>query len=118
MEMTPRPTEAYRILVARHWNYPHAHLWAFNVRDVLPSVPTPLRQDEQEAVIPLGKLLAERYDRARYDLRLDYQQPPPEPPLSKEDAAWVAALLATRAAADEHAAGAGEATDGEQEVGS
>jgi hypothetical protein len=98
MEMTPRPTEAYRVLVARRWEQPNALLWAFNVRDEIPDVPAPLREGEPEAVIPLGTLLAERYDRARYDLRLKYGEPPPEPPLSAEDAAFVASVLTVPAA--------------------
>jgi Protein of unknown function (DUF4058) len=99
MEVTPRPTEEYRVLVARPWERPAAQLWAFNVRDLLPEVPAPLRRGEPEAVIPLGKLLAEAYDRARYDLRLDYRQPPPAPPLTAEDAAWAASLITVLAAA-------------------
>jgi hypothetical protein len=33
------------------------------------------------------------YDRARYDLRVDYKAAPPEPALSAEDATWLEALL-------------------------
>jgi hypothetical protein len=40
----------------------------------------------------LGQLLQEIYDRARYDLSIDYRQPP-EPPLTAEDAAWADELL-------------------------
>lgn len=98
MEMTPQPSEAYRVLVARPWERPTAQLWAFNVRDLLPEVPVPLRQGEPEAVIPLGELLAAAYHRARYDLRLDYRQLPPAPSLTAEDAAWAESLLAAPAA--------------------
>lgn len=93
MEMTPRPEEAYRIVVAVPWERRLARLYAFSLREPLPEIHVPLRQGEPEAVLSLGKLLGERYDAARYDLRLDYRQPVPEPPLPPEDAAWVEALL-------------------------
>jgi hypothetical protein len=93
MAMEPTPTADYRVLVRRGWERPYARLYAFGLRNLLPEVPIPLRQDEPEAIVPLGKLLAEVYSGARYELRLDYQSSPPEPPLSPEDAAWVAELL-------------------------
>jgi hypothetical protein len=93
MPLRPVPTALYRIVVAPSWERWRARLWAFGLRSLLPDVPVPLREREKEAVVPLGKLLAELYDRARYDLRLDYRQPPPEPPLSPEDTNWVAAVL-------------------------
>jgi hypothetical protein len=93
MEMSPRPATLYRILVAPIWTRPEARLWAFRLHSLLPEIPVPLREREKEASIPLGKLLAELYDRARYDLRLGYGQPPPEPPLSPEDAEWAARVL-------------------------
>jgi hypothetical protein len=93
MEMDPRPEDLYRILVSPSWERRLARLWAFRLWSLLPDVPVPLREREKEAVIPLGKLLAELYDRARYDLRLDYRLSPPDPALPPADADWVEALL-------------------------
>jgi uncharacterized protein DUF4058 len=92
MEMEPDPRNDYRIVVAPGWGRPMARLHAVSVRQPLPDVLVPLREGEAEAVLPLGKLLAEVYDRARYDLRLDYRVPP-EPELSPEDATWADELL-------------------------
>jgi Protein of unknown function (DUF4058) len=92
MEMQPPPQGDYRILVRAGWDRPQARLYACSVRQALPEVPVPLRRGEPEARLPLGKLLADIYARAHYDLRLDYRQPP-EPPLSPPDAAWADALL-------------------------
>jgi hypothetical protein len=96
MEMLPQPRSDYRILVACGWEHPEARLFSFGVRDPLPVVPVPLRQEEREATLALEPLLTEVYDEARYDLRLDYAVPPPEPPLSPEDTAWVDDLLRAR----------------------
>ncbi len=43
-------------------------------------------------MVELNDLLHEMYDRAGYDLRIDYHQEP-EPPLEPDDATWSDALL-------------------------
>jgi hypothetical protein len=95
MEMQPPPQSDYRILVRAGWERPQARLYAFSVREVMPEVSIPLRQGEKEVLLSLGKLLSEIYDRARYDLRLDYRLQP-IPPLSSDDAAWADALLRSK----------------------
>lgn len=92
MEIQPLSKSDYRILVRAGWERPRARLYAFSVREAIPEVPAPLRRGEKEAVLAVGKLLSEIYDRARYDIRLNYRQPP-EPPLAPEDAAWADELL-------------------------
>ena len=92
MEMQPPPQSHYRILVRAGWERPQARLYAFSVRDAIPEVTVPLRQGEKEVSLSLGKLLSEIYDRARYDIRLNYREQP-APPLSAEDAAWADELL-------------------------
>ncbi len=92
MEMKPTPKRDYRIVVRAGWERHRAQLYAFSVRQPIPDFPVPLRRDEKAVVLALGKLLSEIYDRARYDLRLNYHQPP-EPPLAPEDAIWASELL-------------------------
>jgi hypothetical protein len=85
----------YRIVVARGWRRPRAQVIAFGVRDVLPSIAVPLRRGEDEPRIDLGHVLPGLYDRASYDLRIDYRRPP-VPPLADKDLAWAAQHLAAR----------------------
>ncbi|HIE27097.1 TPA: DUF4058 family protein [Candidatus Poribacteria bacterium] len=92
MEMQPLLKSDYRILVRAGWERPRARLYAFSVRQPIPDLPVPLRYGEKEAVLAVGKLLSEIYDRARYDIRLNYRQPP-EILLSSEDSAWADELL-------------------------
>lgn len=85
-------TSDYRILVSRGRLTPDASLYVFGVRQPIPPFPLPLRPRDQEPVVELGRLLHELYDRAGYDLRLDYSEEP-EPPLRPQDAAWADELL-------------------------
>lgn len=82
----------YRILVSRASRRPHADAYLFNVRDPIPDIPIPLRPGETEPLILLNPLLHDLYDRAGFDLTLDYSQPP-QPSLRDEDAAWAKKLL-------------------------
>lgn len=82
----------YAVMVFRSWNWPRAQLYAFSVKDAVPAVPIPLRRGEDEPTLELGAVLGQLYDRAGYDLRIDYGKPP-EPPLDEDAAAWAAARL-------------------------
>lgn len=95
MAMKPLPMSDYRILVRAGWEGYRARLYAFSVRQPIPEVPVPLRYGEKEARLALGRLLGEIYDRARYDLSVEYRQPP-EPPLSPEDALWAEVMKVKR----------------------
>jgi hypothetical protein len=99
----PMPTRGpatpgeYRILVSRGWRRPRAELIPFGVRDPLPPCPVPLRQGEDEPTLALGAVVGALYDRAGYDLRIDYQRDP-VPPLTGDDVSWAAGVVAGRGA--------------------
>ncbi|GBE94706.1 DUF4058 family protein [Nostoc cycadae] len=82
----------YRILVCRGDRRPYADLYAFNLQEVIPAFPLPLRQEDTEPIIDLQKLLNEVYDISAYDLVIDYNLAP-FPPLSEADAAWANEML-------------------------
>jgi hypothetical protein len=82
----------YRILVSRGWQRPRAQLYPFNLRQPIPIFSLPLLREDKAVPVDLGAILHALYDRARFDLRLDYTQPP-VPPLSNQDAEWVRQLL-------------------------
>lgn len=83
----------YRILISRSHQRPLADAYRFGVRDAIPDVPVPLRNGEPEPILMLNQILHELYDRAGYDLAVDYSQPP-VPPLVADDADWAVSLLA------------------------
>lgn len=83
---------AYRILVSRGDCRPSATLYIFGVRQFIPTFPLPLKPGDPEPMVDLGRLLHDLYDRASYDLRLDYTGEP-EPPLPAAEALWADQLL-------------------------
>lgn len=93
--MGPRVRSDYSILVSRGYRRPKADLIPFGVRDRIPPFSLPLRRGEEEPVVELGRILHALYDRASYDLRIDYDREP-VPPLPPEDAEWVKPLLRER----------------------
>lgn len=82
----------YRVLVSRGSQRPRARLYAFNLRQPIPVFHIPLLPGDTEPEIDLGQVLHALYQRARFDLRLDYTVPP-VPPLSEEDAQWATELF-------------------------
>lgn len=82
----------YRILVSREEWRPRADLLAFSVRHAIPDFTLPLRHRDEDVSVPLNSLLHDLYDRAGYDLRIDYRGDP-EPPLEGDDAGWADARL-------------------------
>jgi hypothetical protein len=82
----------YRILVSRGRTRPRAKLYAFGVRQPIPPIPIPLLRGDPEPLLDLNTVLHALYERARFDLRLDYTKPP-VPPLMEEDAAWAREIV-------------------------
>jgi Protein of unknown function (DUF4058) len=82
----------YRILVSRGASRPRAKLYAFGVRQPVPAIPIPLLPKDPEPALDLNAVLHALYERARFDLRLDYAQPT-VPPLSEDDAAWARNII-------------------------
>ena len=89
----------YRILVSPGWCRPDADLYTFSLKDPIPPFLVPLRQGESELVVDLQRLLNEVYERARFDLAIDYSQPV-KPALPSEEATWVAKILEKTVNAD------------------
>lgn len=87
-------TEAkgYRILISRGSLRPRAELLTFTLRDRVPTFRLPLRTGDQEPFLDLRALVDDIYDRAGYDLEIDYREPP-IPSLDEADAVWADDVL-------------------------
>ena len=91
----PLPRGDYYAIVSRRGRRPRAKLYAWSLRDSLPPIPIPLKGNDPEVSLDLAAAFATVYDRARYDLTLDYRQPL-DPPLSDADAVWAGELIHSR----------------------
>jgi len=92
LPMSGKHSSDYRILVSRADQRPTADLYGFNLQQPIPPFPVPLLPGEEEPILDLQPLLHRIYEKGRYHLAIDYQQPL-VPALSEADQNWVAALL-------------------------
>ncbi|MEI2577297.1 DUF4058 family protein [Scytonema sp. PRP1] len=83
----------YRLIVSRRSQRPQADLYDFDLREPIPSVPLPLRPEDEEPLVELQAIVQGVCDRAGYNERIDYRQPVPPPKLSEADQHWVDELL-------------------------
>lgn len=87
------PDTPYLAMVSRAYARPDCEAWPIRFQDPLPVLPIPLLRPDPDVPLDLGEALRRTYDDARYDLRIDYSQSPPPPPLSEEDGAWIETQL-------------------------
>jgi hypothetical protein len=83
----------YRLIVSRSSQRPQADLYDFDLREPIPSVPLPLRPEDEEPLIELQAIVQGVCDRAGYNERIDYRQPVPPPKPSEANQQWVDELL-------------------------
>ena len=84
----------YRICVVRAESQHAAEVYRVSLRAPLPSIRIPLRPGDADVRLNLQALIEAAYRNGAYG-DLDYSQPP-RPPLTGDDADWVAALLRTK----------------------
>ncbi|MFO0889064.1 MAG: DUF4058 family protein [Isosphaeraceae bacterium] len=85
----------YAACCRRGWKPFEVEFFPIPLRERLPVLPIPLRQEDEDAVLDLQALIDECYDSGRYGDDIDYRDEP-EPPLSPEDRRWAAELLRER----------------------
>jgi hypothetical protein len=86
------PDADYYIHVSRTDLRPRGLLWPIQLRQRLPRVPIPLRHGDPDAPLDLQQALNTAYERAAYDLEIDYDQPP-TPPLAPDQQRWAEEVL-------------------------
>lgn len=83
---------AYRAVIRLSKESLVAYVHPLSLRQPLPAIKIPLRDNEPPCELPLQPLIEMAYINGRYDRTLDYRQPC-EPPLDDDDAAWADELL-------------------------
>ncbi|MBI5052254.1 MAG: DUF4058 family protein [Chloroflexi bacterium] len=94
---TPMPVSKkiqsdYRILIRRGSSHLRGQLYPFSVRQKIPAFTLPLLPGDEEPQVELNTILHDLYERASFDLRLDYTSPP-VPPLNQADKEWAKELI-------------------------
>ena len=89
---------SYFVLVNRGWRRTDRgttyQVFGVRLQALLPCIPVPLTQDEVEPVIDLQYVFNQVYDGGPYSRgAVDYTEPPPDPPLHEQDAAWALSLI-------------------------
>lgn len=85
----------YLVHVSRVAQRPQGQLWPIRLSQRLPVVPVPVKPEDPDAPLDLQAALATVYDRAGYDLEIDYRRDP-VPPLDGPWAEWADRWLKQR----------------------
>jgi hypothetical protein len=88
----PLPPADYFAFVCRAYDRPEAQVYAWTLRQSMPTIPIPLERGDADVRLDLQNVFTRVYDRAGYDYSLDNHHPI-QPALDNADAAWVAAQL-------------------------
>ncbi len=78
-------------IVSRSEDRPKADVYAWTLRDPLPSIAIPLAAPDPDLILPLAAPYATAYERSRYGLILHYERPL-DLKVSAEDRAWAEAV--------------------------
>ena len=91
-ELLTLPRFDYLACVSRAVDRSQVEVYAVTLRERLPRIAIPLREPDPDVVLDLPSIITHCYDNGAYAVRVDYDQPPPEP-FRPEDEAWADALL-------------------------
>jgi Protein of unknown function (DUF4058) len=82
----------YAACVRRGWLPFEIEYYRLPLRERLPAIGIPLRQDEDDVPLDLQAILDQCYEAGRYGEDIKYHEDP-DPPLEPDDATWADALL-------------------------
>lgn len=88
----PMPKGDYYALVSRAERRPMADVYAWTVRDTLPTIPIPLLSPDPDVLVEVAPLYDLAYQNGRYGNILRYDRPA-NVPLDDEAKAWVKGLV-------------------------
>jgi hypothetical protein len=91
------PPGDYFAYIGRVGKKPRCEVIAWSLRSPLPTVPIPLLAPDPDDLLDLQVVFRTAYEPALYDRRLPYDSPL-DPPLRREDEAWVREALMARKA--------------------
>jgi len=87
----PVPVADYFAIIRRANRRPRCEVYAWTIRDPLPTIPIPLKRGDADAMLPLQEVFEIVYQQARYYPSVDYNSPL-EPPFSSSESDWLKRL--------------------------
>lgn len=81
--------------VSRKDRRPKGYVWPIRLPQRLPLIGIPLKEGDADVELDLQAVLAAAYDRAAYDLEIDYRLDP-VPLLCEEYAGWTRDLMVSK----------------------
>lgn len=89
------PNAEYYAVISRANRRPVASVYGWTVRQTLPTIPIPLRLGDEDSYVDLQAAFAIVYDRARYNLSVNYHETlEPEP--DSELSLWLREVIQSR----------------------
>jgi hypothetical protein len=82
----------YAACTRRGWKAFEVEYYPISLRERLPAIAVPLRQDDRDVALDLQALVDPCYEAGHYGEDIDYREEA-DPPLAPEDAKWADALL-------------------------
>jgi hypothetical protein len=86
------PAGDYYAIISRGDQRPRADVFAWTLRDPMPDIPIPLLPGDGDAMVSLAETFSAVYNRAAYELSLDYNADI-LPATTEADAVWARGLL-------------------------
>ena len=85
------PAGDFYAIVSRAYRRPRCSVYAWTLKDKLPAIPIPLKRGDADAQVSLQEVFDIVWQRARYDLSVNYKTPV-DPPFSAVESEWVKTL--------------------------
>jgi hypothetical protein len=89
------PLADYYYFLSRGDQRPDSHVFFWNLREALPTLPVPLREPDPDIFVDLGAVFRTAYERGRFSRRINYQLPAPGA-LRDEDRQWTEGIIRNR----------------------
>ena len=91
-DLPPEYRTPYLVWARRGWQATDVEVYRVPLSERLPAINVPLRQTDADVTLDLQALIEQCYRNGGYEDDIDYRADP-DPPLDKEEARWVDALL-------------------------
>ncbi len=95
----PLPPGDCYYLVSRAEQRPDCQVYAWGLRQPLPTLPVPLKPPDDDLHISLASVFTTAYDRGRFGRRVDYGGPLPGQ-LRDDEKAWASGIIAPKVSGD------------------